>query len=44
MASDLEVESFQRYLLSSLDRLVELFYGLSAEQLNWRPPASEASA
>ena len=44
MAGDPEGESFQRYLLSSLDRLVELFDGLSAEQLNWRPPACEANS
>ncbi len=44
MAADPEVESFQRYLLSTLDRLVAALDGLTAEQLNWRVPAPEANS
>lgn len=43
MAANPEVESFQRYLLSSLDRIVATLDGLTAEQLNWCPPAPEAN-
>lgn len=39
-----ELESFQRAYLDSLDRVSACLEGLSAGQLNWRPPAPEANS
>src|SRR3954454_10337579 len=33
-----------RFISSSLDRLVACLDGLSADDLNWRPPAPEANS
>lgn len=35
---------FWRYIAGSLDRLVALLDGLSAEELDWRPPAHGANS
>ena len=35
---------FWRYIVGSLDRLVALLDGLSADELDWRPPAPEANS
>lgn len=35
---------FWRYIAGSLDRLVALLDGLSADELDWRPPAPEANS
>ena len=35
---------FWRYIASSLDRLVALLDGLSADDLDWRPPAPGANS
>jgi hypothetical protein len=35
---------FWRFIGSSLDRLVACLEGLSADELNWRPPAPEANS
>ena len=39
-----EVASFWRFIASSLTRLVAILDELSAEELNWRPPAPEANS
>jgi uncharacterized damage-inducible protein DinB len=35
---------FWRYIASSLDRLVALVAGLSADELGWRPPAPDTNS
>ena len=34
-----EVESFQHYIFNTIDSIVDILDGLSAEELNWRPAA-----
>jgi hypothetical protein len=43
-ASSAEPLLFWRFIASSLDRLVACLDGLSAEDVNWRPPAPEANS
>jgi hypothetical protein len=35
-----EVESFQHFIFQTIDSIVGALDGLTAEELNWRPPAS----
>jgi len=39
-----EATIFCRYILSSLDRLVQCLDGLDERQLNWQPPAPHANS
>jgi hypothetical protein len=39
-----EIDSFQRYIFGTIDRLVESLAGLGAEELNWRPPAPASNS
>ncbi|HEU5349185.1 MAG TPA: DinB family protein [Ktedonobacterales bacterium] len=39
-----EAAIFCRYILSSLDRLFQCLEGLSEDQLNWHPPASNTNS
>ncbi|HTI14159.1 MAG TPA: DinB family protein [Dictyobacter sp.] len=39
-----EAALFCRYILSSLDRLLQCLEGLNEEQLNWRPPAPNTNS
>jgi len=39
-----EVNSFWRYIGSSLDRFMSMVDELTLEQLNWRPPAPDANS
>lgn len=39
-----EAALFCRYILSSLDRLLQCLEGLNKEQLNWRPPAPNTNS
>ena len=34
-----EVESFQHFIFNTIDSIVDILDGLSAEELNWRPAA-----
>lgn len=38
-----EIGTYQRYIFSSLDRLVGCLSGLDASGLNWHPPAEDAN-
>ena len=42
--TEAELESFQKALLDSLERVSACLVGLTAQQLNWRPPAPEANS
>lgn len=39
-----EVESFRRFIFSTIQDLVDGLQGLSEEQLNWRPEARETNS
>jgi len=39
-----EVESFRRYIVSTIRQLVEALDGLDEQALNWRPPAQETNS
>ena len=39
-----EAALFCRYILSSLERLLQVVNGLSEERLNWRPPAPNTNS
>jgi hypothetical protein len=39
-----EVESFQRFIFSTIDNLVQSLEGLTEAQLNWRPAASDTNS
>src|SRR5262249_46469213 len=39
-----EVESFQRFIGSTIQDLVQSLAGLDEAQLNWRPPAAETNS
>jgi hypothetical protein len=39
-----EVESFRRFIFSTIEDLVDSLEGLSEDQLNWRPGAAETNS
>ena len=39
-----EVESFQHYIFNTIDSIVGLLDGLSADELNWRPEAPSTNS
>lgn len=39
-----EIDSFQRFITGTIDRLVGSLEGLSTEELNWRPPAPDTNS
>jgi hypothetical protein len=39
-----QVESFQRFIFSTIDNLVQSLEGLTEAQLNWRPAASDTNS
>lgn len=43
-AENLEAQSYSRYICSSLQRIMDCLDGLSADELNWRPPAPGANS